>query len=810
MLKRILSLILALLFIFTGAPVFSLENVNAIDEIPQMNAALPESATLVGSVHLPPIGNQGAVGCCASMAATYLQFTNAYSRYLHAVDPNTDFNPSSGAAKYNFSPRFTYNLAGSGTAWVYEVLKEQGTVLQTYSVFSGGVTGYASDNALANDWATINGYWTEAMQYRISNYDQVWMSDYNFQLTTTNSGKALLARIKTAIHNGNVVVTGGYPDRWDYTTVTNGGTYGKAGQQVIYRSTNRSSGGHQVAIVGYDDNLTCTVNGVTLKGAFLVANSWGTTWKNNGYTWVMYDAVNQSSAYSALNHTNRQWTLDQFVFLDWQTDLCIERPALMAKVEITTADRNGFSVTLTRTDASGNTESYTPYIVRNENLMPKYNSGLNFYGKNGSATGYLTYNYGPLLDLPTGTDYNDYVWGITVATDSGKSVNVGKVELLNAAAAVLYTHNEAKTLSSGASSDYLFSDLCIVKTKAPEGTVIHTVAGTSLCPKETLYSFTVTANTGYTADSLTVTANGTELYPLDGVYTLIVNQNTDIRITGIVPTSHADFDITWYGTGFENYSGKFILLPMIHNKYLDPNIYASAAQLSSGNYPYFFRITVNGITYRFTPHSFYHFDNSTLYRLAVVDGGWIPKNGTTYSLKIEFCTETEVLYSTTENVTCKADIAQSYTAHTHNFHSGVYTGIRLADCCSKGTYDEYCSYNGCLAVISRESAVNPDRHTARYSQTVIPTIYEEGSYTVYCSHCHTVLHTETLARVFPKHYDLDNSGTINISDVNEMLICLSTMDDIHTENELFMYDVDENGVINISDLNTLLTYLATI
>ena len=209
-----------------------------------------------------------------------------------------------------------------------------------------------------------------------------------------------------------MVVTGGYPDRWDYTTVINGGTYGKKGEQVIYRSTNRSSGGHQVSIVGYDDNLTCTVGGVTLKGAFLVANSWGTTWKNSGYTWVMYDAVNQASAYSSLNHTNRQWTLDQFVFLDWQTDLCLERPMLMAKVQITTTDRNGFSVTLTRTDISGNTESYAPYILRNEDRMPNYNTGLSFYGKTGSATGYLTFNYGPLLDIPTGTDYDDYIWGI--------------------------------------------------------------------------------------------------------------------------------------------------------------------------------------------------------------------------------------------------------------------------------------------------------------------------------------------------------------------------------------------------------------
>lgn len=807
--KRTLALILTLLFIITSTSVFSLGSDTASVQAPKASASLPASVSLVGTKHLPPIGNQGAVGCCASMAATYLQFTNAYSRYLHSIDPDTDFNPSSGSIKYNFSPRFTYNLAGAGTAWVYDILKEQGTVLQSYSSFSGGVTGAAANDTLAKNWAAYDGYWTEAMKYRISDYDQIWMTDLDFQLTTTSDGKALLNRIKTAVAEGNVVVTGGYPDRWDYTTVTGGGTYGKVGEQVIYRSTNRSSGGHQVAVVGYDDDLTCTVNGVTLKGAFLVANSWGTTWKNGGYTWVMYDAINQTSAYSALNHTDRQWTFDQFVFLDWKTDLCLERPMLMAKVKITTADRNGFSVTLTRTDAKGNTESYIPYIIRNENRMPNYNEGLNFYGRNAVGTGFLVYNYGPLLNLPAGTDYDDYIWGITVKADSGKSATVKEVSLLNQDGGALYTLSVDNALSSGASQSYVFSDLCIVKTSLPEGAVFKTVAGSSLCEKGSTYSFTLDVENGYTADAMTVTANGTELFPLDGVYSFTVNDNTSLSVSGIVPKPDGTFDITWYGTGFENYSGKFIMLPIISNQFLDPDVYASSADLASGSYPYFFRITVNGVSYRFKPHSFYYFQSTTLYRLAVVDGGWIPQKGTTYTMKIEFCTENTVLYTATEKVTCKVAIEQSYTTHTHSFDSGVYTGIRLADCTHTGYYDEYCSHSGCQAVICRETTLNPRRHTARYSKTVPATYLSEGSYTVYCSECHTVLHTEALEKPYPHHYDIDRSGSINIADVNELLILLSSVTQNESPETLSRYDMNEDGYVNIEDLNDLLTYLAS-
>ena len=40
-------------------------------------------------------------------------------------------------------------------------------------------------------------------------------------------------------------------------------------------------GGHAICIVGYDDN----------KQAFIVRNSWGTTWGDNGYCYIPYDYI---------------------------------------------------------------------------------------------------------------------------------------------------------------------------------------------------------------------------------------------------------------------------------------------------------------------------------------------------------------------------------------------------------------------------------------------------------------------------------------------------------------------------------------
>lgn len=71
------------------------------------------------------------------------------------------------------------------------------------------------------------------------------------------------------------------------------------GENIIVRGSSYNNGGHFMAVVGYDDTITTTYNGVTMTGAFKLANSWGANWHdgNNGYIWVAYDALNSSSIY---------------------------------------------------------------------------------------------------------------------------------------------------------------------------------------------------------------------------------------------------------------------------------------------------------------------------------------------------------------------------------------------------------------------------------------------------------------------------------------------------------------------------------
>lgn len=62
--------------------------------------------------------------------------------------------------------------------------------------------------------------------------------------------------------------------------------------------------GHSFAIVGYDDDVEVNFAGIAFKGAFLVTCGYGTVWMNQGYCWMLYDAIFESSQYELMNSKN--------------------------------------------------------------------------------------------------------------------------------------------------------------------------------------------------------------------------------------------------------------------------------------------------------------------------------------------------------------------------------------------------------------------------------------------------------------------------------------------------------------------------
>ncbi len=450
---------------FTGTVVNPFENEVSAGKPKKEHQTLteiPSYYTLVGSTTLPPVENQGAVGSCASESVAYMQFTNAVAQYVQNVLGDKNWTPSKGSItdttnpnnKYIFSPKFTYLFSSAGTAWVYNILMDHGCATIDYSMFHKNGTGSVIQSGTgfykeSLKWDVQEGELLKALQFRVTNYEQIWCTQepYAGKLTTSEAGLKLINKIKEAVASGNVVVTGGYPSRWQTSSVIDKGNLGKLGDKIISYSLAEGDGGHQVCIVGYDDDITAKVGSQILKGAFLMVNSWGESYGNKGYIWVSYDALNTVSEYEELNDEKykRGWTFDQFCFTYWDCDITSGLPEIMAEVEIEADDRENFYMVLTREDASGVVETHMPYLfyygAGNSKIHDNYGV-TNFGGDVNTGTkdtGYFTLSYERLTSLiPSNKTVNDYIWGVKVYTlDTKKTVTVKSLKLLNSKQEVL-------------------------------------------------------------------------------------------------------------------------------------------------------------------------------------------------------------------------------------------------------------------------------------------------------------------------------------------------------------------------------------
>jgi len=98
---------------------------------------------------------------------------------------------------------------------------------------------------------------------------------------------ALIERIKTYL-------AGGVPSMFGFTVYTSIDQAGPGGEIPFPGVKEKVSGGHAIVAVGYDDAKKIKNREKGAKetvGAFLIRNSWGEGWGDNGYGWLPYDYV---------------------------------------------------------------------------------------------------------------------------------------------------------------------------------------------------------------------------------------------------------------------------------------------------------------------------------------------------------------------------------------------------------------------------------------------------------------------------------------------------------------------------------------
>ena len=265
------------------------------------------------SQYFPPIRSQGSQGSCTAWAAEYY-----YNTYTQAKDEN--LTVSDGNNNSICSPAFLYALENGGVdegAITYESvarLTEVGGCSWTLMPYS------------QSDWLTwpSEAAWTNALRRRMQTAYVIG------DLYENGCSETEFHAIKQRLANGDLVVTdtevysnwyNNYPN--DTTGINN---------QVLFASSGSLEGGHALAIVGYDDGKTYYDGSSTKTGAFLIANSWGSSWGStntvgqHGYLWVAYDYFKTSNGCFGVAYYN--------------SDRANYRPQLYAAAGINHAQRN--------------------------------------------------------------------------------------------------------------------------------------------------------------------------------------------------------------------------------------------------------------------------------------------------------------------------------------------------------------------------------------------------------------------------------------------------------------------------------------
>lgn len=258
-------------------------NVKSNSTLNNSTLTLPNKVDLSNTIYFPEIGDQGRIGSCSAFATTYYQ----YSYEVNKLNKIKDINE-----RITYSPAFTYGLLSDGD------ISNGISITSAYeSLANFGCLQYDDlpydKNYFVDYPGEMESEKLEALKTRITSYGSYDISSTGTIITKNTDPD--LNQVKNALYNGKMLVIT-TPYSWD---VKKG--YGNYSNKEIFYRAKAQNIGHAMAVVGYDDNICCDVNGngkieESEKGAFKLANSWGNDYGDNGYIWVLYDALNMVSA----------------------------------------------------------------------------------------------------------------------------------------------------------------------------------------------------------------------------------------------------------------------------------------------------------------------------------------------------------------------------------------------------------------------------------------------------------------------------------------------------------------------------------
>ena len=201
--------------------------------------------------YLPKVGDQEMTGTCTAWATAFYTLSILYNKNI--TDPKK---------KLDFSPYFLYN----NIKYSYDSSCQEGSNLYralNFLKFKGGLPNkfYQEQCKINRDDQTE--LWDMALSYRIKDFKRIG-EDNKIQ------------RIKRALTLKKAIVIA-IKTPYSFASSLNGDTW-----DGIF---DYDRGGHALSLIGYDDNKE--------GGSFLIINSWGKEWGDNGKIWVKYSDLDK-------------------------------------------------------------------------------------------------------------------------------------------------------------------------------------------------------------------------------------------------------------------------------------------------------------------------------------------------------------------------------------------------------------------------------------------------------------------------------------------------------------------------------------
>jgi len=255
--------------------------------------------------YFPPIASQGAVASCTTFSTIYYTST-----YMAALARDIDVKAIGDSAIY--SPAF---------AWIYGIPGSV-TMIGSLMLDQWPWTPDMTQDMLGSEQPT-----PEMLQQAYQNRAE---SDLRIDDPSTAASQSL---IKQYLANGYVFVGAIDMGALSYHTINDNPNStaddSEVGKQIV-TSDASSTPDHSITVVGYNDDIWFDANGDGVVqpdelGAYKIANSWGTTYGNDGFIWLTYSSAPALWGY-----------LETYIFADTP-----HVPLLLGQFDITEPSQNG-------------------------------------------------------------------------------------------------------------------------------------------------------------------------------------------------------------------------------------------------------------------------------------------------------------------------------------------------------------------------------------------------------------------------------------------------------------------------------------